>query len=585
MKYLKITLSVLILLLILSSIFPANVSFASDRISGISRYETAVEVSKRGWINGANTVILAKGTDFPDALAGGPLAFKLDAPILLTKSTSLPTSTKNEIIRLGANKVIVLGGEGAISNSVENSLKTLGISVERISGKDRYETAAKIAEKLSSQHAIVANGDNFPDALGISPYAAKNGIPILLTKKDQLPLSTEIALIGKVETKVVGGVSAVSNLVMAKLPSPTRFSGANRYETNSSIVRSLPGWGNKVYIATGMNFADALSGSVLAAKNNAPILLVSDDSIPYTIYDLLYQFTDFNVLGGENAINSDVFQEIISFEPLIKDLTLERLIRSKLGLESNDILTVEKLEELTVLDNTGLSDINNLDGLENAINLNSLVLKNTNVDDITPLSNLTKLTHIDIENNEISDLSPLLINANNFGLSQGDYVNVKENPVDLSENSQNLIVIQELVSLGITVEYGETSIPIPPSDPYTYLELNNSYTSLDNEMTVTMNNIEVVEYDGYFEYNITYTEENKTTDKVIDQGSFKIFYSDESSESQYGFFNKLYPGQSASRSYTFKSLKEKESLFVEYGADLFFNQTPSEDTLKWKLIR
>jgi putative cell wall-binding protein len=587
LKSLKITLSVSILLIILSFLFTQNVSFASERISGKSRYETAVEVSKKGWANGANTVILAKGTDFPDALAGGPLAYKHDAPILLTASNNLPISTQDEIKRLGPNKVIILGGSGAISNSIENTIMQLGVSVERISGIDRFETAAKIADRISSQYAIVTSGENFPDALAISSYAAKNGIPILLTKKDQLPTSTELALRGKIEAIVVGGDSVISQEVMAKLPSPARYGGIDRFDTNYIIVSRFQEWGDKAIIATGTDFADALTGSVLAAKENAPILLIKKDSIPSSIESLFSHFTDFNILGGEGALNNDVYQQIISFEPLIKDLALERLIKSKLRITDKDLLTVKDLEELTILDNTGWAKVSSLDGLENATNIERLVLNNTDVDDITSLSKLTKLTHIELANNNIYDLTPLILNSNYSGLGQGDYVNVKGNPLDFSDNSQNLTVVQELLGLGVIVDYDTPPVveepPVEPSDTYTYLELKTPYTSLDNDMTVTMNNIEVIEFDGYFEYRISYTEENKTTVKVIDQGSFKIFYQDGSSEPQYGFFNSLFPGQIATRTYTFTALKEKEPLLFEYGADLFFNQLPSENTLKWKV--
>lgn len=123
----------------------------------------------------------------------------------------------------------------------------------------------------------------------------------------------------------------------------------------------------------------------------------------------------------------------------------------------------------------------------------------------------------------------------------------------------------------------------PPAEPYTLLELNKSYVSSDNEMTVTVQSIETIDKGDFFEYRITYEEANDTVDQVIDQGSFKIYYADGKSEPQYGFFNKLYPGEKASRSYVFKALKTQEPLLVEYGADLFFNQTPSEETLKWAI--
>ncbi|MFE4524754.1 hypothetical protein ACFRCQ_22050 [Cytobacillus firmus] len=123
--------------------------------------------------------------------------------------------------------------------------------------------------------------------------------------------------------------------------------------------------------------------------------------------------------------------------------------------------------------------------------------------------------------------------------------------------------------------------PKPSEEKYTLLEINKPYVSIDNGMTVTIENITSVDKGGFVEYTITYHEENKTSDKVIVQGSFKIYYKDGKSEPQSGFFNKLYPGEKTTRSYTFKALKSQELLLVEYGADIFFNQKPSQQTLKW----
>lgn len=117
----------------------------------------------------------------------------------------------------------------------------------------------------------------------------------------------------------------------------------------------------------------------------------------------------------------------------------------------------------------------------------------------------------------------------------------------------------------------------------TKLALATPYISEDNGMTVTMKKIEVIKHEGFDEYKISYEEKNNTSDKVIDQGAFKIFYTNGESEPQYGGFNKLYPGERAERTYVFKALKNQELQVLEYGADLFFNTTPSENTLKWTL--
>ena len=286
-----------------------DASHWSNRLAGSSRYDTAVAISKAGW-SSASTVIIATGTDFPDALAGGPLAYKENAPILLTKGDALHPAAAAEIRRLKPGKAILLGSNGALSATVEQQVGQLVNSVERIGGKTRYETAALIAKKITSDRAIVSNGQNFPDVLSVSPYAAKNGIPILLTRTGTLPAETKAALAGKDSTIVTGGTSAVSNAVMAQLPGAKRYGGTSRYDTGKLINQGLPMGKQKAFIATGTNFPDALAGSVLAAKKDAPILLTAANSIPSPTKSLLPSYPAYSIFGSKGAITPDVKFEV-----------------------------------------------------------------------------------------------------------------------------------------------------------------------------------------------------------------------------------------------------------------------------------
>ncbi|MGD6803420.1 cell wall-binding repeat-containing protein [Rossellomorea vietnamensis] len=288
------------------------VESSSERIKGETRYETAVEISKSGWTS-ADTVVIARGDSFPDALAGAPLAYKHDAPILLTDKDVLTKAVKEEITRLGAKNVIILGGTAAVDNYVEYQLEGMGLDVERIGGKDRWATAANIAARMGGtpEKAVIANGNNFPDALAVASYAARHGYPILLTENDDLPMSTDIALNGIESTIVVGGTAAVNADVFGDLPSAERYSGDTRYATAAAIAEDLmPSY--RVYVATGTNFADALAGSVLAAKENASMVLVQPDMLPAetkAAVDTL-NASEFNVLGGENAVSESVIDQL-----------------------------------------------------------------------------------------------------------------------------------------------------------------------------------------------------------------------------------------------------------------------------------
>ncbi|MDG5471568.1 cell wall-binding repeat-containing protein [Jeotgalibacillus sp. ET6] len=287
-----------------------------ERISGKNRYETAVELSQTEW-DSADTVILARGDNYADALAGVPLTSMYDGPLLLSRTAALPSSTLDEIKRLGAKKVVVLGGEGAVSAEVVTTLKNQGITVERLSGKDRYETAAKVAEKFGkSSKAVVVNGQNFPDALSVASYAASQNTPILLTKSSSLPKATKDAL-AKLETNrtfVVGGFGVVSDEVMGQVPDAHRISGKDRYATSLEVAKFFGQDSDTVYVATGRDFADALSGSAVAAKSGSGLYLVGSSVSDDLGEHLKKEKINYaKVIGGKTIVSDDIVQQLNKF--------------------------------------------------------------------------------------------------------------------------------------------------------------------------------------------------------------------------------------------------------------------------------
>jgi 2',3'-cyclic-nucleotide 2'-phosphodiesterase / 3'-nucleotidase / 5'-nucleotidase len=279
-----------------------------NRLSGDDRYETAVEVSKKGWAK-SETVVIARSDNFSDALTGAPLAYHLDAPILLTGTKSLNAKTKEEINRLGAKKVIILGGVNAVSADVQSELSKMKLYIKRIQGSDRYETASMIAEEVggNTDTAILADGSNYPDAIAIAPYAAKNGYPILLTKKDSVPGTTTESLKGKDKTIIVGGPGVISEKVEKQLKNPSRIFGQNRFETSLKIATELDTVTDKVFVTTGRNFVDGLTGSVLAAKHDAPVLLVEKNAMAEAAKQLI-DSKYVSILGGENAVSEGLIE-------------------------------------------------------------------------------------------------------------------------------------------------------------------------------------------------------------------------------------------------------------------------------------
>jgi len=303
----------------------------SYRAFGKTRYETAIELSKQ--FDSSEYVVLATGGSFPDALAGVPLAHALDCPILLTTTSSLPQVVLDEIDRLGATKAYVLGGTGAVSDGVIDQLVDAGMvegDIKRLAGLNRYETAKAIAAELENilgedtiKKVYVATGLNFPDALAASGAAAKEGCPVILTGTTVLPDAAKQAIegLGADEAVILGGEGVVSVAVEAQLVAAginplkiTRLSGPTRYDTAKAVADwSVGGSGptfdaDDVYVATGLNFPDALASGVLAARDNAPTLLVGS-TVPWPTQSFLdghkAEIDKLNVIGGTGALSTD----------------------------------------------------------------------------------------------------------------------------------------------------------------------------------------------------------------------------------------------------------------------------------------
>lgn len=287
-----------------------------ERLWGASRYETSVAISKYGSPYG-DYVILATGEDFPDALCAAPLAAKYQAPILLTNKNALPISVEHEIDRLKPKEVFLVGGTGVISDNIKVVLANKGIKVTRISGSDRYETSLEVAKYINNlkQEAFIVTGEDYPDALSIGSYAANHQIPILLTNKNTLTdnIKNYIASEGITKTYVIGGIGVISNNVLYSLPNATRIAGSNRYETNFEVLSSFTFHFGETYIATGEDFADALSGAALAGCWDNPVVLVHD-SMPSNIIDLLRQnkalMQTKKILGGPGAVSDSIINRI-----------------------------------------------------------------------------------------------------------------------------------------------------------------------------------------------------------------------------------------------------------------------------------
>jgi putative cell wall-binding protein len=274
-----------------------SISVIPVRTGGPDRYETAAMLSASAFATGsADAVVIATGQNFPDALCAGGLAGAVKGPVLLTQTNALPFVTLTEARRVTKGavgpKAYIVGSASVVATAVANKLSAAGFSVTRYAGADRYATAAAVATAIKSiegaaflNTALVARGDTFPDALAVSPFACSQGMPILLTKPNELPPVTRSAVTGLGVTDVVvaGSTSAVSAAVagaLGTLPGvgpPVRAGGAGRYDTAIAVVDLAlsRGWASAGYVgaATGKNYPDALSGGAIAGAKGGVVLL------------------------------------------------------------------------------------------------------------------------------------------------------------------------------------------------------------------------------------------------------------------------------------------------------------------------
>lgn len=288
-----------------------------QRTGGENRFETAVDVSRTSFGN-ADTVVVVRYDDFADALAAGPLAAQLDAPILYVRPGSLPPETRAEIERLGAERVVVVGGDGVIGPAVESSLRGLngGISTERLAGDDRYGTALEVSAEVLANGAgraplFVVTGLDFPDGLSAAPAAAQSEGAVVLSQGGALPSEVRSTLSTHPGPIVAVGGPAAASLSAAGIPATT-LSGDDRYTTATSVAREYFGGAEDAYLVNGLTFADAMVAGPPAGIAGAPILLTYASVLqPDTAAQLQRAGTDRVLAIGEwGAVSDEVLRVV-----------------------------------------------------------------------------------------------------------------------------------------------------------------------------------------------------------------------------------------------------------------------------------
>ena len=268
---------------------------AVERISGKNRTATSLKVAEK--LTKGETAFLTSGVKLPDALSVGTIASGEKAPIILSNSQK---EVYDEMKKMDIKDVVIVGGEGTVSKEEESKLKEefTKENVSRISGKNRYETSKKLLKEYKVKEVGVVGGTALADALTANPYLYKNEYGVLLIQKDgELPKD----LTAKV---TIGGKASVTEDF-----GDERISGKDRYETASAIAEKY-GEYETVVIASGSNFADALSAAPLAAELNAPVLLTNGENISENTLKAIKKAKKAVIIGGEASVPSAIIEKI-----------------------------------------------------------------------------------------------------------------------------------------------------------------------------------------------------------------------------------------------------------------------------------
>ena len=262
------------------------------------------------------TVVLVSGQGFADALSAGSIASKLGGPLLLTAISILPAVTATELKRLAPAHVLIMGGEAAVSASVEASVRAIVPDTVRVAGATRYDTSVggvRAAFPDGAAKAYIATGKNFPDALTGGALAAAESAPLIIVPGTAGAAPADVVQLlddlGTTSVTILGGEGAVSAGVAAGLASPARavdrIGGVNRYAVAAAVAARFPtGGSSSLLVASGLNYPDALTATALAARRLVPMLLSGPVCAHETVrsYVSAHATATLTLIGGPGAL-------------------------------------------------------------------------------------------------------------------------------------------------------------------------------------------------------------------------------------------------------------------------------------------
>lgn len=272
------------------SVSADDASIDVERISGDDRFETSIEIAKK--LNRKKAYFVS-GDNPWDALSVGPVASNEKASIILA---SRKDRVKNDIKVLDIETATIVGGKNSISDDISDIIERT-IKTKKISGRDRYETSELLVESMKSKDVGLAGGSVFADALSSGAFLSQKNMPLLLLNN---------------KNEIKDGFNPIYTFGGAKSISKTfgkRIAGANRYETAEKIAAEYKNF-DTVILASGKNFADALSATPLAHQLNAPILLSDGKTLTKGSKEIIKKTKKVVVVGGRASISQSLLEEI-----------------------------------------------------------------------------------------------------------------------------------------------------------------------------------------------------------------------------------------------------------------------------------
>ncbi|MDP4179180.1 MAG: leucine-rich repeat domain-containing protein, partial [Bacillota bacterium] len=507
------------------------------RIAGTNRYKTSFEVAKYLDKN-PKAIAVATGNNFADALSFSSIAAMKGDPILLTAKDSIDDGIKQYINDNSSTITTsyVIGGTGAVSDSVLNSLK----NPIRLSGKNRYETNTAVLnyfkKDLDLSNVYLATGNDFPDALASSVLASNSKTPILLINSgvdastisfvnDNTASIKNITAIGgtnAVSDELLKDVSenfvnyvisfrdtnlqnAIDEILNKKDSEPILKKETDKITTlnlNEKSVHSLEG----IQYLTNLT---SLSSQANNLKDLTPLSNLTNLTQLYLSYNSITDLTPLSNLTNLTQLYlSD--NQITDFAPLynLKNLTY-------ISMEYNNIEDLSFFSNFTNLTKLDLSynKITDLTPLSKITNLTKLDLSNNNITDLTPLNNLKNLTELYITNNKITDLTPLnnLLNLTKLALFYNNITDITPlstltNLIDLDLSENNISDFTSLSKLANLSSLGLVDTSIKDLSPLSNLT-NLTILALSGDNLTDLSSLSKLTNLTYF-----YLSRNKITD-------------------------------------------------------------------------